>query len=645
MARRTLQAPWFTARLPAVVSALVTGGLVWMLLALAFPLGARLLSDLGSDAVLSVAANHGATPEPPAIPVAIIDIDAASLEAFGPWPWRRNMIGELVDIATRAGARVVAVDILFSDPEARSPEAQARRLAETLNRPELAAIADGPDDDARLAGAMAQVPTVLGFTLASEGGVPRSAPVVLRGNAAGFWTFPAAELPVPVLAGAAAGQGALAIPVDRDGVVRSLPLYVVVGQDIRPSLATEAVRLANGAPFHVLDTDAGKFALGEMHGALDDTGLLRLLPNAPAIARYSAGAPLSGRGAADALQGAVVFIGGSAPQMGGLRSLPGGVLSSSLELQARAAAQILSGQTPVRPDISRAAVPLALVLAALAALLSPLRAVAVSALVVAAAALGALRAAELGLLIDPLLPLAVYIAAFVAGILQAFALDRRRAAGLRRRFEQHLAPQVVAMIARDPSVLRLAGQRRVITALFTDVESFTAMVGRIGPDDLIALLDGYFDGLTRIVHRHGGMVDKFVGDAVHAYFNAPLDLPDHALAALECAQEIADWSETFRTTEPALGCGFGRTRIGLESGPAVLGDVGQGAKLDYTAHGAVVNTAARLEAANKELGTTICIGPVAAGMLPPARIRPVGSIELRGIGTGVSVFTVAAPVT
>jgi adenylate cyclase len=209
---------------------------------------------------------------------------------------------------------------------------------------------------------------------------------------------------------------------------------------------------------------------------------------------------------------------------------------------------------------------------------------------------------------------------------------------MRRRFEQHLAPAIVSRLAAQPELLRLEGEMREITALFTDIEDFTAMTGRVDPRTLVGLLDRYFDGLTRIVVEHGGMVDKMVGDGLHAIFNAPLDLADHPRRAVDCAIAIRDFGERYRSDAQAAAAGFGRTRVGLETGMVVVGDVGGGRKLDYTAHGEAMNMAARFEAANKDLGSSICIGPTTAARLPNRALRPLGRINVRGRTAPAEVF-------
>jgi adenylate cyclase len=196
----------------------------------------------------------------------------------------------------------------------------------------------------------------------------------------------------------------------------------------------------------------------------------------------------------------------------------------------------------------------------------------------------------------------------------------------------------VERIVASPSVLKLNGERRQITALFTDVEGFTAMTHRAHPEALVALLDEYFEGVEQIVINHGGMIDKLVGDGVHALFNTPLDLPDHPVRAVHCAIAIRGWTEAYRQTPRAVALLLGRTRIGIETGDVIVGDVGIRAKLDYTAYGDAVNSAARLEAANKELGSTICIGPETAARCPPDLLRPIATIQLRGFTETVCAY-------
>ena len=164
------------------------------------------------------------------------------------------------------------------------------------------------------------------------------------------------------------------------------------------------------------------------------------------------------------------------------------------------------------------------------------------------------------------------------------------------------------------------------------------MTHRAKPEELVAVLDSYFEGVSEMIFEHGGMVGKIVGDAAHALFNAPLDLDDHPRRAVECAIAIRSWTEAYRRLPAAAAIGFGRTRIGVETGQAIVGDVGLRSKLDYTAHGDAVNAAARLEPANKVLGSAICVGPAAAARCDAGMFRPLGTIKVQGLNESMAVF-------
>ena len=229
---------------------------------------------------------------------------------------------------------------------------------------------------------------------------------------------------------------------------------------------------------------------------------------------------------------------------------------------------------------------------------------------------------------------------FAATTLGTYVQNEQLVRALRRRFEQRLAPDVVKRLVDAPSTLRLNGESREVTALFTDIEGFTSLTDRSDATEVLKLLDEYLAIVTDIVVAHGGMVDKLIGDGVFALFNVPLDLADHARHAVAAANAIVAATENYRKSPLAVKLALGLTRVGIEAGAAIVGDVGGGSKLDYTALGSVVNTASRLEGINKEFKTSICIGPNAASRLRPHEIKRLGVIEVRGRAATMEVFTV-----
>jgi adenylate cyclase len=556
----------------------------------------------------------------------VVDIDRETLAQYGPWPWRRTTLAALMRAVAEAKPLAVGLDIL------------------------LDGAAAGDDD---IAAAVRLAPTVLGFVMddASHEAV-RAPALLLRGRPQlpDIWKAAPASGPPTAVGAVAAGLGALALLPDADGRIRRVPLLVNTAGILRPGLAVDLLRVGLGASSLLLEAAPPALRAGPLALPLDRDAQFRIVPSRPAWwARRTipAAAVMNDVAARERLAGQVVLIGSGAPEVGGLRVTPVSAATPTVQIQADALERLLLGPRPHTPSFVRAfevmaAIGLALVAAALSLRLPPLR----GTLLMAAAGLawvaGAAAVSRLQeVLLDPAGPVVLAVAAFGLFSLAAYVDNEQRAQALRQRFEQHLAPAVVRQLLENPHLLRLGGEMREVTALFTDIEGFTAMTERAEASRLVALLDLYLDAVTRVVLAHGGMVEKIVGDSVHAIFNAPVDLPDHPRRAFECARAILAASDDVRAKPLARELGLGRTRVGLETGMVIVGDVGGGRRLDYTAHGTAMNTAARLEAANKGLGTSICIGPTAAARLDPAAIRPLGPLALRGLSGPIEVFTTA----
>jgi adenylate cyclase len=556
--------------------------------------------------------------------VVIVDIDRAALARFGPWPWPRQRMAELVSATAAGRPAVLALDILFAGPDRFS--------------------ANG---DAALARALSAVPSVLGFVLeiANSGEDLPATPILFRAPLLlpGLWRANGGIGPTPALADAAQGIGALVAAADPDGPIRRVPLLVLAGATVRPGLAVEAVRLAQGASALVIDA-GGMLIVGTHTLPLGRDATLRLA-GLSAVPVIPAGRLIDDPAARTTLAGQIVLIGSSAPELGGLRVTPASPATPSVQIQAAAIEALLRGQVFIRPAWVEFAEPagaalLGVLCLLIAARLRPVTAALLALLVCLAwTAASAAAVPGLGVLLDPAGPPIVAIVTFALAAIARFARDEWRARLLRLSFEQHLAPEVVRRIAADPAALRLRGEMREVTALFTDIEGFTSMTERAEPADLVAMLDAYFDVATSVITDRGGMIDKIVGDAIHAIFNAPFALEDHPQQAVASALALLDATEEVRRSPLGQRLTLGRTRVGIETGQAIVGDVGGSRKLDYTAHGNAINAAARLEAANKDLGSAICIGPGTAARLDPATLRPIGTLTLRGQSGEITVYT------
>lgn len=203
---------------------------------------------------------------------------------------------------------------------------------------------------------------------------------------------------------------------------------------------------------------------------------------------------------------------------------------------------------------------------------------------------------------------------------------------------RYFSPNLAERLASDPAAIDLGGQRREITSLFTDMASFTTLVETLEPEIIAPLLNDYLGEMTDTVFAHGGTVVKIIGDALHVLFGAPAEQPDHAARAVACALDLDARSQIFVRRWEERGIVLGATRLGLNAGPAIVGNFGGGRYFDYTAYGDTVNIAARLEAGNKHLGTRICVGESVVARVPDFTGRPVGDLWLRGRSEPLRAF-------
>jgi adenylate cyclase len=590
---------------------------------------------------------------PPDRRVQVVDIDGKTLRPLGASRLPRTKIRALVKALSEAGASVVAFDIFFDGADQQSPRSLADAVERLDGGAEIASsIRNLPDSDLAFAQVLSTTPSVVGALAAPSNRKPAFNPIVFAPPVSpdALMRVPGFMPPYAVLAEAALGDGILSLFGEDGGQVRRVPLILWDGKTAAPGLALETARIAMAKSF--LEVTAGTKGVLLAKGTLPiaDGGSMRIHWTNVAHWKertHSASDVLADKIAPSLFAGAVVIIGSSAPEAGSLRPTAVNPLTPSVQIEADAVEQMLANSAPLRlPHFAAGELIASLALgtaAVIGALLAGPALAAATLLLLILLWLGAvLFAFSQGVLIDPLQPsLAALIAANVTAGL-SFARTRRLKALITQKFAQYLAPEVVAEIAARPDQLRRAGEARVVTALFTDVEGFTSMTKRIGPSELISLLDSYFDGLCRIALSHKGMINGFAGDAIQIFFNVPLEQEAHADAALSCALEMRQFSERFRATPEAAAARFGRTRMGIETGEVIVGDVGGSRRLNYTAYGDAINMTARLEVANKEIGSDICIGPGAAAAIRKFRLVERAVLAIRGFDKPVAIFTPAS---
>ena len=607
----------------------------------------------------------------PGTGVVVVDIDEASLARFGQWPWPRTLTADLVGRLQDAGAAAIGLDIVFAEPDRSSPAA----LAPVWARRHGLRLADPgaplPDYDADLARTLARGRVVTGYVLTPDanGRSPAVANGValLGGSAApALKDFRGAIPNLRAFDEAAAGQGSFSIAdSDRDETVRRLPLFSTLNGAIVPAMAVESLRVAQGEDAELgLREERGGGWLGGATGYAARIGahLAPVDPDGAMWIRFGASDPARTLSAARVLEpgpgddlaarvrGRIVLVGTSALGLSDLRPTPLHSFQPGVTIHAAGIEQILADDVLSRPFWAAGAelrvAALLGIAVALATAWRGLRSGALAlALVACGAGVGSLVAfARLGLLFDPSLAMLAAVVSFVGALGARHLVTERRAGALRTAFGQYLSPHLVDALARDPGKLRLGGEEREMTFLFTDLEGFTSFTESVGPALLVSTLNRYLDGVCAIVLDHGGTIDKIVGDAVHVMFNAPLDQPDHAARAVHCGLAIDAFGQAFALEarqESGAGTPFGMTRIGINTGRAVVGNFGGRRRFDYTAHGDAINTAARLEAANKRLGTRLCASRATVEAVGPdagLRFRPIGALALKGKAQRVEVY-------
>jgi adenylate cyclase len=545
---------------------------------------------------------------------------------IGQWPWPRETFARLSERLTELGAAAIAFDILFSEAERPSGAANA---------------------DQAFATALASGPTVLG--LAQNGSaLPVTAPAKAGLATTGADPLAAvpelggAAQPLPVLAAAARGLGVASLDRQGAGVARRLPLLWRVDAGAIPTLAIEALRVATGVPTLVVAGDSvdgrtvDSVRVGDFTVPTGPSGDLWLyyrelppetyLPATDVLNNdYAVLAPL--------IAGHIVFIGSSATGLNDIRISALGTPVPGVSIHLQAIEQILTQTFLDRADWVSGLELFLLVLSGFAIVLAvvvsgPLVGLGVSVAVVAAAlSFSWWSFSSPGLLIDPSYPLFAALVTYATMAFLRFTVtdfDRRR---IRRAFGYYVEPSVLTQIEADQSLLRLGGNVRELTVMFSDVRNFSALAERTTPDQLVNILNGLFAALGGAIIRHRGTIDKFMGDSVMAFWNAPADEKDHALlagrAALAMRTALRDLN---RNSADPIHIG-----IGIATGPALVGNMGFEKRFDYSCLGDTVNVASRIEGVCKAVGYSILATAEMAVQAQNLAFLDAGEVELKGM--------------
>lgn len=598
---------------------------------------------------LRVRTTAPATPDPR---LAIVAIDEAALAAVGQWPWDRARLAELIDrLFERHGVAAIGLDVLLAEPQGGAARSLLQRLiddpalADPAWQERLRREAERLDGDGRLARALQGRAVVLGHPLTpsdpASGAAPGAAPVGL----------------LPVLAEAARATGFLETLVDPDGVRRRAPLIASVDGQVQRAFALALAQVAqgergwrlHGAP--TVDPWLARLAAGggeqrQRLGAHADV-VLPLRQRAGEARTWSAADVLADRVPDDAMRGRIVLVGITAAGLGDRHATPLRETMPGVQGQAALVGALLDGQVPVQPAWAAAATAAA-GLAASAGLAWALRrrgpglqGLAAAAAIVPWLALNFWAWTALGWALPLAVPATLLAGLAALRLGQAAHAEHQRRRALEAVFGRYVPPELVQRLRESPAELGLQGRSAELTVMFADLHGFTEIAERLPPAELAALMNDFLSDMTDIVRQHGGTLDKYIGDALMAFWGAPLDDPAHADHALAAARAMQAALPALNARFAARGWPALRLGIGINSGTMVVGDLGSRHRRAYTVIGDAVNVAARLQGLTARLREPVLLGEDTARRLIPGTHRSLGVQRLRGRRAPIEVHAPA----
>ena len=595
--------------------------------------------------------------------VVIVDIDEASLEHLGQWPWPRNVMAELITSLTEKGASVIAFDGVFSEEDRTSPHYFLSHLP-----PKQASLFEGivesVDDelynyDSIFAKAIKESQIfVTGFTYGRKDR-GNNKPVyknriLARSDVRDVFLknasyFDAAAINLTDFARNAAGNGSFMARPDADGVLRRVAMIFTDGDRIYPSYSLEALRVSKlGRKGSVrlaavpedkrgeVDTNY-RILVDESVIPVEHDGILyvhyrnfcneqdvknnsSVCPQEDYVSAYKFLNPDFAESAKESVDGKIVLIGASAEGLKDLRSTPLRPFRPGVEVHANVIEQVLTGKFLLRPAITKGVEATFILVAGFlfivfAPFIGVLVSVALCLAIIMIAIFGAYTVyVDYGLLVDPMYPSLCVLLIFIVSTILSYARAEAKRDQIRNAFGMYVAPDVMRDLEKNPDKLTLGGENRNLTVMFTDIRRFTSISEGLSPEELIQLINEFLTSMTDIVMYHQGTVDKYIGDAMMTFWNAPKDVEGHerqaCIAALKMQAALKPINE--RVTQHALEIGkepvLLEAGIGINTGICAVGNMGSKQRFAYSALGDAVNLSSRLEGQTKLYGVRILVG-------------------------------------
>ena len=603
--------------------------------------------------------------------VAIADLDEESLAEIGQWPWPRNTVAQMVANLFNMGALLVAFDIVFPEPDRMNPTAIADQLLgldeETKNK-----LRKIPGNDAVFANVIKQTRVVLGqaaYWDVKEIEAPppkkKSVAVMAPKGVQAYRFIPAFKQlirNIPVIEDAAAGHGIFSLLPEPDGIVRRVPSFFRSGESFYPTLSLEMLRVISQRKTLLLKADvAGIKSIAVAPKRLYPPKGLELRTDRrgrfwPYFSKQDHSKYIRAKdilaGTADPakIKGRMIIVGTSAVGLLDIRATPVEPVIPGVEVHVQLIEAILTGELLTRPNYVDAA-ELALILLGglLMVILVPWVGARWTVLLFVAVAGGAgatswyLFSEEL-ILFDAVYAIISILLLYTLLTYTGYAKEEKQRRQTRTAFSKYLSPAMVEKVAEDPTKLKLGGDKRELTLLFCDVRGFTTISEQFDAVGLTSLINKLLTPLTNVILDRQGTVDKYMGDCIMAFWNAPMDDENHArngcisaLGMLAEMQPLNDRLEIEANEEGRKHIPL-KVGLGLNSGECVVGNMGSDQRFDYSVLGDTVNLAARLEGQSKSYGVDVVIGPNTNAQVSDLATIELDFIQVKGKTEGVHIF-------
>ena len=588
--------------------------------------------------------------------VTVVNITEKDLDKYGQWPWPRHVMAMLHAQLGESKPALVNYNILFAEEDRMSGKnyLDTMPLDKEVRKQLESVLLDTDQVFAYMMDVTGNVVLMQSVKDTSSLELPSTTPILEKGNAKPWlWLYEGIVSPIPKFGAAAKGLGVNVTAPEPDGVVRKMPMLIRVNGKIYPSQILENVRIinqskrikvvtgANGIEEVLVKKDAG---VPVNHNA----EMYIHYTHPDNILEVSAGDVMSGEVPIEKLQNRIVVVGLDAAGLSYLKDTPFQLMTDQ-QITAQALDMLIKGKYLIRPANADMNEIMVMALLGLLLIMVLPRTGVLWSVPVLILSTGAVTAAswfgyaKQGFLIDASFPILFIAVIWSHSVYNNFVTQHRLRQQIKRQFEHYLAPDMVKKLQKDPSLLRLGGETRTMTFMFSDIRGFTPISEKYkgDPEGLTKLINRFLTRMTDIIIANGGTIDKFMGDCIMAFWNAPIDDGEHEEHAVQAAIEMQKElkllnSELTKENLPNINIG-----IGINTGEALVGNMGSEQRFDYSVIGDAVNLASRLESSSKTLGKTLVIGEdtVRAAKLN-YDFDYVDEIVVKGKTEPIKVFTI-----